>query len=224
MPAEYGEFRDRRADRAERVAERARVEGQRFQRAPVQRRALRLLFVIGMHRVGAEFHLGLRLERRDRLWARIQERLAHRSARVIAHDAVEKMRGVRAAVAGVDRYGMQRIGDPGRAGRERGRAADIFRALDQQHRLACYRAEQSGGEAAGAGADDDQIELAVIGERFGRDDHCAASAGASANSRKSSIISCKALYMSAPVPATQPRALAAATNGEIAGEVMTQPT
>lgn len=74
--AEHGEFGDRRADGAERVAKRARVEWQRLERPPVQRRAIGLLLVIGMKRVGAEFHVRLRLERRDRLGAGREERLA----------------------------------------------------------------------------------------------------------------------------------------------------
>ena len=147
------------------VAERARVERQRFQRAAVERRALRLLLVIGMQRIGAEFDVGLapRASRPPRAPNRGTPR-ATRAARNCRRRRRENSRPSRGLSLGLTARACSEPGKPGRAGRERARAADIFRALDEQHGLAGDGAEQSRGEAAGAGADDDEIELAVVGQ------------------------------------------------------------
>ena len=100
--AEDGELWNRRSDAVEIGTERAAIEGQRLQRATAQGRALELLLVIRMDRIGAKFDLAVGFKGRNRLRAAIEECLAQCHRSMIADHAVEEFSDLLPAVVGID--------------------------------------------------------------------------------------------------------------------------
>ena len=173
--AEDGELGYRRPYVGKVGAEQAAIERQRLQRPAAHRRRACLLLVVRMQRIWPELDVRMRLERRDRVRAAAQERLAQRHRRTIADDLVEISSCLLDGVIGADCRCMLCIGNPCGAGRERRGAADILRALDQQHLPDLQRGKQRGGQAGGAGTEHDDVELAVVGNCFERREHRPAS-------------------------------------------------
>ena len=158
--AEHHEGRDRRAHAREILAQQASVERQRRERAAGERAPRLVGVIVRVARRRAELHLGARLEIVERGRACGEKCLAHAFRARTDLGGEEPPRivdPVRHAVA----HRLARARNPHRAGRRRGRAADLVGLLAQQHVEPFERRDQRGGHPAHAGTEHQDVDFPI---------------------------------------------------------------
>ena len=160
--AEHHELAARRPDPGEIGAELAAIERHRAERASADRRA-RQVAVVGMHRRRDEADAGAPLE----IVEHASAPCARKASRCVRRRAVAEHRGRDRLVAASSVSGtpaaraLPGAGNPDRAGRGRGGAADLVGLLAEQDLQAFELADQRRGHPARAGADHQEIGLNV---------------------------------------------------------------
>jgi hypothetical protein len=159
--AEQHEFVDRRAHAPEIAAEPAAVECLGDDGAALDRRSRKVVAIVRMIAAGDEAKLGAGHEVVDHAGPVGEERGAARIVAAVADQRVEISPGIGGAVvvARVPAGGI--LGDPQRTRRRRAGAAEQLRLLANQRVEPFQRRHQRRRHAAGPGARDQHIDLAV---------------------------------------------------------------
>ena len=113
--AEHGEFRNRRADQPEQIAQQPAIKRQRLERAAVDGRAFQIGNVVRVPGISAVLDLGIGFDLIDRAWAVVEKSLAQRGRRALAHGVVEVALGVLQRVGRIHRCTVARARYPGRS-------------------------------------------------------------------------------------------------------------